>query len=253
MPYMVINNESNLAPKVLLILGASSDLGIEYIKKYGENYDIIFAHFNHMNEELAKIKDKLEDKIIFLQADFSDSKSISDMIKNIRKTGIVPSYIIHFSSPKFNYVKLHKNNFNVFKNEFQISFFSFLNIIQEFIPDMMKNKYGRIVVLLTSCTNNMPPKFLSHYVSSKYALLGLIKSISVDYGDKGIIINGISPEMIETKFLENIPNYIIENHADNQPMKNNISSDDVIETINFLLSDKIISINGQNICITGGR
>ena len=59
--------------------------------------------------------------------------------------------------------------------------------------------------MLTSCTTNIPPKYLASYVTSKYALLGLVKALSNEYADKGIRINGISPSMIETKFLENIP------------------------------------------------
>lgn len=70
------------------------------------------------------------------------------------------------------------------------------------IPNMAKKKYGRIVFMLTSCTINNPPKYQSSYVTVKYALLGLMKALAVEYADRGITVNGVSPDMMETKFFQ---------------------------------------------------
>ena len=118
---------------------------------------------------------------------------------------------------------------------------------------MAKNKYGKILVMLTSCTTNIPPKYLTSYVTSKYALLGLVKSLANEYSDKGIKINGISPSMIETKFLKNIPELLVQQNAMNSPTGSNLCVDDVIPMFEFLLSDKSNSITGQNIAITNGN
>ena len=118
---------------------------------------------------------------------------------------------------------------------------------------MAKNKFGKIVVMLTSYTTNIPPKYLASYVTSKYALLGLVKALANEYSDKGIKINGISPSMIETKFLQSIPELIVKQNAMNSPTGSNLSVDDVIPMFKFLLSDESNSITGQNIAITNGN
>ena len=107
--------------------------------------------------------------------------------------------------------------------------------------------------MLTSCTINIPPKYLASYVTIKYALLGLVKALSAEYCSKGIEINGISPSMINTKFLNNIPELIVNQNAINSPTKKNLDVDDVIPTFEFLLSEKSNGITGQNIAITNGN
>ena len=107
--------------------------------------------------------------------------------------------------------------------------------------------------MLTSCTINIPPKYLASYVTSKYSLLGLIKALSNEYADKGIRINGISPTMIETKFLSNVPELLVKQNAMNSPTGRNLAVDDVIPLFEFLLSNQSNSITGQNIAISNGN
>jgi 3-oxoacyl-[acyl-carrier protein] reductase len=117
---------------------------------------------------------------------------------------------------------------------------------------MMKEKYGRVVFMLTSNTVGIPAKYQSSYVTVKYALLGLMKALSAEYADKGITFNGVSPDMMETGFLDNIPDLIIEQNAQNSPLGRNIRIDEVIPVIEYMLSDRGAAMTGQNIAITGG-
>ena len=118
---------------------------------------------------------------------------------------------------------------------------------------MAKNKYGRVVVMLTSCTVNVPPKYLASYTTSKYALLGLVKSLAVEYAGNNVTINGISPTMIETKFLSKVPSLLVEQNALKSPNGKNLTVDEVTPMIEFLLSDKACAITGENIAITNGN
>jgi short-subunit dehydrogenase len=43
----------------------------------------------------------------------------------------------------------------------EIEVYSLLEIFKAFLPRMAKNKYGKIVVMLTACTKGIPPKYLS--------------------------------------------------------------------------------------------
>jgi 3-oxoacyl-[acyl-carrier protein] reductase len=86
----------------------------------------------------------------------------------------------------------------------EVEVYSLLEISQAFLPRMAKSKYGKIVVMLTACTKGIPPKYLSDYCIAKHALLGLMKSAASEYEGKGVYINGISPEMTDTKFLSNL-------------------------------------------------
>ena len=107
--------------------------------------------------------------------------------------------------------------------------------------------------MLSMVINGMPPKHNADYVIVKEALYGLVKAIAVEYAEKGISINGISPALIETKFIENMHDYTIGENAKLSPVGRNLIIADIIPTIRFLMSEGSDCINGQNISVTCGR
>ncbi len=238
--------------KVLFVTGASSDIGIKIISEICGNYDVIWAHYNHENKALLNLKSQCGDKLILIQADFSDLDSINVMTERIAESGDYPDHIIHLSAPKFRIQKFVKESIEAFRNDYFVSVDSIMIILKKFIPYMVKKKRGKIIFALTANVIGIPAKFQSSYTVSKYALLGLMKSLAVEYSDKGINVNAVSPSMINTKFLSEIPDLVIEQTAENSPMKRNLNVDEVTPMFRFLLSQEGDRITGENIAITGG-
>ena len=107
--------------------------------------------------------------------------------------------------------------------------------------------------MLTSYTlGGVPPRFQSPYITVKYALYGLMRTLASEYASKGITVNGVSPDMMETRFLSEIPRLVIEKHAADSPLGRNITVQDVAPAIAYLLSDQAQAVTGQNLGITGG-
>jgi 3-oxoacyl-[acyl-carrier protein] reductase len=106
--------------------------------------------------------------------------------------------------------------------------------------------------MLSSVVINVPPKALTQYTTIKYAMLGLVKSLASEYSDKNIQINAVSPSMVETKFLDNINEKLVELSAYNHPLKRNAQVNEITPIIKMLISKESDYINGVNIPITGG-
>lgn len=239
--------------KILLVTGASSDIGSKLILKISNEYDYIIAHHIGITENLQEVKEKIGNKLILLEGNFIDEQDTYNFVKKIKDLGKIPTHIVHLPAGKFENIKFSKLNWDKFQNDINIALRSLVIILNEFLPIMAKNKFGKVVVMLTSCTVNIPPKYLASYVTSKYALLGLVKALSNEYADKGIRINGVSPTMIETKFLKDIPELIVKQNAMNSPTGENLKVEDVLPMIEFLLSNDADCITGQNIAITNGN
>ncbi len=239
--------------KVLLVTGASSDIGVELIKNIHQNYDYIIAHYNNDKGDLVELEDKLNDKLILLSSNFLDEEDTNKFVDTIIEKGIIPNHIVHLPAGNCINKKFHQLNWEKFNKDLNIGLRSITTILMKLIPLMLKEKNGKIIFMLTSYTLNIPPKYLTSYVTSKYALLGLMKSLAQEYASKGITVNGISPSMIETKFLNSIPELIVKQNAENSPTKENLKVNDVVPTIEFLLSDKANCITGENIAITNGN
>lgn len=242
--------------KNLLVIGASSDIGMEMILDIASDYEHIFLQYRKMNDKLQQIAEKLTNdgqNVHLLKVDLLDKSQIYTMLDDIIQTNHIPNNIIHLSAqPTYN-LHFHKDKIQNYQSAWQVSVESILIILNKLLPFMIKQKYGRIIFMLSSYTNNMPPKYQSCYVTTKYALWGLMKSLAVEYIEKGITVNGISPDMIETKFLQNIPELIIQNNAEQSPLKRNIFISEIIPVIKYMLSDCGGAMTGQNIVINGGK
>lgn len=241
--------------KTYLILGASSDLGLYLMQQLLEQQPsglTIVAHFFRSSEEIEKIAVNYPNaRVLPMQADLSDLKQVRRLVSDISEREITPTHIVDFCAADFTYTRFSEWNSELVNKDMTIQVYALAEILRTFIPTMVQDGKGKIVVMLSASMFSPPPKNLSGYVTVKYALLGLIKCISSEYGDKGININGISPEMVNTKFLRNIGRKIKEMTAERNSRHRNLEVRDVIPTVLFLLSDEAEFINGVNVNLSG--
>jgi 3-oxoacyl-[acyl-carrier protein] reductase len=236
---------------ILLILGASSDIGLDLIKNLGHKC-LIIAHYNSSNIELIKAQKEIANKLVTVQADLSSEVETVRFINYIEENFGTPTQIVHLVAPKFENIRFKDASWESFQNNINTSLRSLTIVLNRFLPTLAKNQGGKVICMLSSVTIGVPPKTLTEYTTVKYALLGLIKSLASEYADKNIQINAISPSMVDTKFLSNINHKIVELNAYTHPTKRNAQAGDITPVINMLLSENSNYINGVNIAITGG-
>lgn len=239
--------------KNLLVIGASSDMAMGTIRQIHTDYDRVIAHYRRMNDTLASLKAELGDKLVLLQADLAEEDAVQRLIEDIRSSGTVPSHILHFPAPPCVNQRFHKMDFSAFSQEWEVSVRSAILILQAFLPQMAKQKYGRVIFLLSFVLRDVPPKYCAQYVVGKYALLGLMKALAAEYAEKGVTVNGISPAWVMTKYLATQPAMLIEQNAQQSPIGRNLEVSDLIPTIQYLLSDGAACVTGENLFVTGGR
>ena len=239
--------------KVLLVIGASSDMGIATIKELGADYTYIIAHYRTMNPDLELLCGELGNKMICLQADLALEGDVLKLITEIKSTNRIPTHIIHFPAPQCKNSKFHKIEWNVFQDEINISIRSVILILKTFLPQMAKQKYGRIILMLSFVVEGSAPAYCCNYVVTKYAMLGLVKALATEYASKGITVNGISPAWVQTKYISNQPDLLVQQNAQLSPLGRILEVQDIVPSIRYLFSDDAKCINGQNIAITCGR
>ena len=180
--------------KTYLILGASSDLGIDLIKKLDEENSLssekslFIAHYNSSKEKLESIPLNDKNKLVCIQCDLSNMNAVDNLITEVKKYTDAPTHIVHLAAEPFHYMKLKEFDRDFLIRDMDIQVCSFAKIMQPFLPVMAKRKqHDKVVIMLTSYVTGMPPKFMLNYISTKYALLGLMKSLSSDYSGKASI------------------------------------------------------------------
>ena len=199
--------------KTYLIIGASSDVGLAYIDslarrfREGDGVSVcILAHYHYHKEpllELARKYPTIELKPI--QADLSDEKQTVKLIEEVLSQVTYPNYILHFPAMPFHHMRIKELDTDDLRLEMNVQVYSLLALFRTFLPLMNKEAGNKVLVMLTSyVTEELPPKFMTDYIVTKYALMGAMKSAAAEYGGKNVKINGIAPIMMDTKFLANL-------------------------------------------------
>ena len=129
---------------------------------------------------------------------------------------------------------------------------------QAVLPDMIDTGWGRIVNISSSSTHGGQP-FMTHYVASKSGMVGLTKSLALEFGSKGITVNTIPPGFIDTPMLRRsdakgrLGPGGIDDAIARTPVRRAGRPDDIAAACAFLVSDEASYVTGQIIGVNGGR
>jgi 3-oxoacyl-[acyl-carrier protein] reductase len=133
----------------------------------------------------------------------------------------------------------------------RVNYFAPLEIIQQCLPHMISNGYGRILNIGSIWINISKPQ-RSAYSASKAALHALTKSVTAEYAPHGILCNTLSPGYIGTDLTyQNNSKEQLSLIAQNIPV-GRLGTPEEIGQVAYQLTVENTFITGQNIIIDGG-
>jgi NAD(P)-dependent dehydrogenase (short-subunit alcohol dehydrogenase family) len=165
-------------------------------------------------------------------------------------------------SPPSVSVLVHAAGFNVpapfeeltdeeIHRSFDANVSGFLTVVRAVRPGLVANR-GRIVVL-SSIFGFLARVGRLPYAMSKHALVGIVKSLALEFADDGILVNAVSPGYIESKLTrQNNDPGTIERLAAAIPLRSLGRTADVAEAVFFLASQQNGYITGHDLVVDGG-
>jgi len=241
-----------------LFSGGSSDIALSLFKQLLQDAanDDVFLLQGHNNMDLLysykkELPPEIQTRVHCYKLDLRDGSARKDFIQKIASQFSV-SHFVHFPASHVINKRFRDLDTTQLQQDANIQLLSAIDFCQAFLPGMVKKHRGRILFLLTSYIRGVPPKNTTDYIMVKSALHGLAKSLAIEYAAKGITVNCVAPSMVETKFLSETADLIVEMAARNNPMKRNATPEDISPAIKFLLSDDASYITGITLPITGG-
>ncbi len=237
---------------VYLITGASSDVGTALIQRIYQPGDIVIAQGSGDLANLAPLCKQWPGAIHTFDVDLTDPQCLDLFLQQVQERFPTPTHLIHLPALRVVNTKFRKFDLDRFDLDFNVQVRSALEICKVMLPKMAKAKFGRVLFMQTSYTLGMPPKNTTAYVVAKSAIGGLVKSLAIDYAGTGITVNCVAPSMMETKFLADTSDLIVQAAAEANPMGRNATVDDVVPAMAFLLSEEARFITGVTLPVTGG-
>lgn len=237
--------------KVLLVTGASSDIGRSYISEYANRYDKIVGTYYTNRDCLEELQKDLGDKLEIYPLNLLDEDTVDRFCDFLTEQELLPGYMLHLPAQKTDMIRASELDSRQIRSDLEISTVSFLRLLRPILSDMTQKQFGRICCMLSSVTENAVA-FMSSYTISKYALLGAVKALAAEYAGKRITVNAVSPSMVDTKFVADKPAFVKKKNLEMVPIKRLAVPEDVTRAMAFLLEDGNEYITGENFLIAGG-
>jgi 3-oxoacyl-[acyl-carrier protein] reductase len=240
----------------IFISGASSDIGLSLIRQLLSKDDCsqILAHCHSGVERIEQLCRECggAGRVVPLLCDFRSEAETRALAERVIAEFGSPTSVVHLPGLKLVYERFSKFNWGHFENDLGVQLRSAVILLGRFVPSMAKMPRARVVFLLSSVTRGIPPKYLSMYNVVKSAQLGLMRSLASEYGSAGLTVNAVSAGMVETRFLDNVPDIVREYGGAASPKGRNATRAEVAAAIVYLLSDAASYVHGVELPVAGG-
>jgi len=242
--------EIKLSGKVALITGGTRGIGRAIAQSLLAAGATVMVTGTKLSE-IEKLNDENAlDRIQYLQVDFSSESSISAFLEHLGKQNVIDILV--------NNAGVNRINLNTETSSSDYDFLNNINlkapylISREVSKLMKKNNYGRIVNI-TSIWSAITRPGRSLYTLTKWGVVGLTKTLSVELAEHNILVNSVGPgfTMTELTASTNTPEEINKISA-MIPMKRMAEPFEIANLVSFLCSDLNSYLTGQNIIIDGG-
>ena len=241
----------NIKKRHILILGGSSDIGIEVIKFFLKLNWKVTAHYNKNKKKLDKLKQKSR-KLNLIHFDFSNYENplIEKMImkKFNGEYDSVVNLICCLDNKSFNKTTLK----DILKSLCANSLVPIL-IERIALKSMLKKKWGRILNCSSIGIKFGGGKYTYNYSLAKHSL-EFIPSSYKDWAQNNVLINNLRIGLTNTKVHKRYKkNITISKRIKLIPMNRMAEPYEISKYINDLVSDKNSFMTGQTITVSGGE
>ena len=238
----------NFKDKKILITGATGGIGKALVKKFVSLEGNVLAT-GTKTEKLNALKKEFPN-ISILKFDISDHSKIEEFIENTSSQLAGLDVVVNNAGINMDNLSLRMKD-EEWKKVIDVNLGATFFLCKYAIKKMLKNKYGRIVNI-TSIVGHTGNLGQANYAASKAAIIGMSKSLAIEYAKKNITINCVSPGFIQSNMTDKIVESIKAVLTSRIPMSKLGTGEDVSNTVAFLSSDAASYITGQTLHVNGG-
>jgi enoyl-[acyl-carrier protein] reductase III len=244
--------------KIVLVTGSGRGIGREialYFARHGADIVINFFRNRAPAEQTAEEISQLGQQALVVKADVGSIEGINHLFDEIERQFGALDILVSNAASGYNRPAMEQKP-RGWDWTMNINARSLLFAAQRAVPLMEKRGGGSIVSITSPGSRRVLPDYIV-VGASKAALEALTRYLAVELAPKNIVVNAISPGMVETEALKHFDavredERILERVVSMTPAGRLVTPTDVAGVVAFLCSPEASMIRGQVIVLDGG-
>jgi 3-hydroxybutyrate dehydrogenase len=252
----------DLTGRTALVTGASRGIGRAIaldLARTGANVIITARNTNDLERLETELK-ALGVKTLAVSCDVLEIESLNQLAAKAAEFGGVDILVNNAGITQG--VKFVDTNLELWQKIQRINVDAAMRLMQLTLEPMAQKKWGRIINIASIAAKH-GLRYSAAYNASKHALLGLTRSVALDYAKTGVTVNAICPGWVSTEMVEETVQNIIQKTGRSReeavgslvkdvPMGRMVTPEEVAALVVFVASNQAAAITGQGLNIDGG-
>jgi 3-oxoacyl-[acyl-carrier protein] reductase len=248
------SGDLGLKGKVALVTGASRGIGETIAKVLALAGARVIVNYHRGVEDAQRVVEEITaggGEAIAIPADVTSSDDVQRLVlQGIERYGAI-DVLVNNAARDYRPIPFLQLTWEEIQKDLDVIAKGAFLCCQHAIPFMLQRGGGKIINVSSVATDNPPPD-QTKYVMAKSALVGLTRSLSIEFASKNIQANLVVPTFVETDFVAHIGEGFRKKIAQDTPMRRHASALEVANAVLFLASSLSSFTTGQKVMVTGG-
>ena len=244
-------NKFDFKSRTAVITGGGQGFGLDIAKRFlGSGARVIIWD---IDEDLLKsvTNEVNNDNLSYNVVDVSNYSQIEQYVSQITSKDNI-DILINNAGITGPTAPLWKYDIEEWNKIVQINLIGTFNCCRAIVPNMIKNKYGRIVNV-ASVAGKDGNANASAYSSGKAGAIGLTKSLGKELADKNIAVNAVTPAGAKTRILDQMSKEHVQRMLSKVPRGRFLEIHEFTALVCWLCSEENSFSTAAVFDISGGR